>query len=68
MNFHFGLYLEVLNYIRQHPEGCTAKQIGEAFPHLSADDRSGISRRLRYEGYIERHFGNSRITKWVAIK
>ena len=68
MNFPSGPYLEVLNFIRKYPEGCTADQIAEAFPHLSADDRSGISHRLRYEGYIERHFVNSRITKWVAIK
>ena len=68
MNFPSGPYLEVLNYIRQHPEGCTATQIGEAFPHLSADDRSGISHRLSYEGYIERRFIDSRRTKWVAIR
>ena len=68
MNFPFGPYLEVLNFIRKHPEGCTAEQIAEAFPHLSTDDRSGISKRLRYEGYIERRFINSRITKWVAIR
>ena len=68
MNFPYGPYLEVLNFIRKYPEGCTADQIAEAFPHLSADDRSGISHRLRYEGYIERRFVNSRITKWVAIK
>ena len=68
MNFPFGPYLEVLEYLRQHPEGCTAKQIGEAFPHLDADTRGGITYRLKYEGYIERHFVNSRITKWVAIR
>ena len=55
MNFPTGPYLEVLNFIRQHPEGCTATQIGEAFPHLSVEDRCGIAQRLRYEGYIERH-------------
>ena len=68
MNFPFGPYLEVLEYLRQHPEGCTATQIGEAFPHLDADTRGGITFRLRYEGYIERRFVNSRITKWVAIR
>ena len=68
MNFPYGPYLEVLEYLRQHPEGCTATQIGEAFPHLDADTRGGITYRLRYEGYIERRFINSRITKWVAIK
>ena len=68
MNFPSGLYLEVLNFIRKYPEGCTAKQIGEAFPHLDAVTRGGIASRLRYEGYIERHFVNSRITKGVAIK
>ena len=68
MNFPNGIYLEVLNFIRQHPEGCTATQIGEAFPHLSSKERGTISSRLRYEGYIERRFINSRITKWVAIK
>ena len=68
MNFPFGPYLEVLEYLRQHPEGCTATQIGEAFPHLDADTRGGITYRLRYEGYIERRFVSSRITKWVAIK
>ena len=68
MNFPCGPYLEVLNFIRQHPEGCTAKQIGEAFPHLDADTRGGITSRLRYEGYIERRFVNSRITKWVAVR
>ena len=68
MNFPYGPYLEVLEYLRHHPEGCTAKQIGEAFPHLDADTRGGITFRLRYEGYIERRFINSRITKWVAIR
>ena len=68
MNFPFGPYLEVLNFIRQHPEGCTAKQIGEAFPHLDAVTRGGIASRLRYEGYIERRYIGGRITKWVAIK
>ena len=52
MNFPFGPYLEVLDFIRQHPEGCTATQIAEAFPHLSADDRGGISHKLRWNGYI----------------
>ena len=68
MNFPSGPYLEVLNFIRKYPEGCTADQIAEAFPHLSADDRSGISHRLRYEGYIERRYIGGRITKWVAIR
>ena len=68
MNFPSGPYLEVLNFIRKYPEGCTAKQIGEALPHLDADTRGGITSRLRHEGYIERRFVNSRITKWVAIK
>ena len=68
MNFPYGVYLEVLNFIRQHPEGCTVMQIGEAFPHLSVDDRGGISHRLRYEGYIERRYVNSRKTVWVAIR
>ena len=68
MNFPSGNYLEVLEFLRQHPEGCTATQIGEAFPHLDADTRGGIAFRLRYEGYIERRFVNSRKTKWVAIR
>lgn len=68
MNFPSGPYLEVLEYLRQHPEGCTATQIGEAFPNLSSKERGTISSRLRYEGYIERRFINSRITKWVAVK
>ena len=68
MNFPFGPYLEVLNFIRQHPEGCTADQIAEAFPHLSADDRGGISHRLRYGGYIQRLYVHSRKTRWVPIK
>lgn len=68
MNFPFGPYLEVLDFIRQHPEGCTADQIAEAFPHLSADDRSGISHRLRYEGYIERRYVGAHVTVWVAVR
>ena len=68
MKFPSGPYLEVLNFIRKYPEGCTADQIAEAFPHLDADTRGGIASRLRYEGYIERRFINSRITKWVAIR
>ena len=68
MNFPFGPYLEVLNFIRKYPEGCTADQIAEAFPHLSSDDRSGISHRLRYEGYIKRCYVGGRKTVWVAIK
>ena len=68
MNFPSGPYLEVLEYLRQHPEGCTATQIGEAFPHLDVDTRGGITRRLRYGGYIERRRIDSRRTKWVAIR
>ena len=68
MNFPSGPYLEVLNFIRQHPEGCTASQISGAFPYLSADDRSGISHKLRYYGYIERRYVSSRVTVWVAVK
>lgn len=68
MNFPSGPYLEVLNFIRQHPDGCTADQIASAFPHMSVNERGGISHRLRYEGYIERRFINSCITKWVAIR
>ena len=68
MNFPSGPYLEVLDFIRQHPEGCTADQIAEAFPHLSTDERGGISHRLRYEGYIKRRFVNSCKSMWVAIK
>ena len=68
MNFPYGIYLEVLNFIRKYPEGCTAVQVAVAFPHLSADDRGGISHRLRYEGYIKRRYINSRKTVWVAIK
>ena len=68
MNFPFGPYLEVLDFIRQHPEGCTVDQIAEAFPHLSADDRSGISHKLRLNGYIERHYVSGRVTVWVAIR
>ena len=68
MNFPSGPYLEVLDFIRKYPEGCTVDQIAEAFPHLSADDRSGISHRLRYEGYIERRYIDGRRTRWVAIR
>ena len=68
MNFPFGPYLEVLDFIRKYPDGCTADQIAEAFPHLSADDRSGISHRLRYEGYIERRYVGGRVTVWVAVR
>ena len=68
MNFPSGPYLEVLDFIRQHHEGCTADQIAEAFPHLSADDRGGISHKLRWNGYIERRYVGGRVTVWVAIK
>ena len=68
MNFPSGPYLEVLDFIRQYPEGCTATQISEAFPHLDADTRGGITHRLRYGGYIERRRIDSRRTKWVAIR
>ena len=68
MNFPFGPYLEVLEYLRQHPEGCTAKQIGEAFPHLDADTRSGITYRLRVYGYVARTYGKRNVRVWVAIK
>ena len=68
MNFPCGPYLEVLNFIRKHPEGCTADQIAEAFPDLSPDTRSGISHRLRWRGYIERRYVSSRVTVWVAVK
>ena len=68
MNFPSGPYLEVLNYIRQHPEGCTAKQIGEAFPHLDADTRGGITYRLRMYGFVARTRGKRDVRIWVAIK
>ena len=68
MNFLTGLYLEVLNFIRQHPEGCTADQIAEAFPDLPLNTRSGISHKLRWNGYIERRYVSSRVTVWVAVK
>ena len=68
MKFPFGSYLEVLNFIRQHPEGCTATQIGEAFPHLDADTRGGITYRLRMYGFVARTYGKRNPTVWVAIK
>ena len=68
MNFPSGPYLEVLNFIRQHPEGCTAKQIGEAFPHLDMGTRGRISRQLREYGYVARTCGKRNSTVWVAIK
>lgn len=68
MNFPFGPYLEVLEYLRQHPEGCTAKQIGEAFPHLDADTRGGITYRLRMYGFVARTRGKRDVRIWVAIK
>ena len=68
MNFPFGPYLEVLEYLRQHPEGCTAKQIGKAFPHLDADTRSGIIYWLRMYGYVARTYGKRNSSVWVAIK
>ena len=68
MNFPYGPYLEVLEYLRQHPEGCTAKQIGEAFPHLDADTRGGITYRLRVSGFVLRTYGTRNVRVWVAIK
>ena len=68
MNFPQGPYLEVLNFIRQHPEGCTAKQIGEAFPHIDADTRGGITYRLRMYGFVARTYGKRNVNVWVAIK
>ena len=68
MNFPYGPYLEVLEYLRQHPEGCTATQISEAFPHLDADTRGGITYRLRMYGYVTRTYGKRKSTVWVAIK
>ena len=68
MNFPCGPYLEVLNFIRQHPEGCTATQIAEAFPHLDADTRGGITLRLRMYGYVARTYGKRNANVWVAIK
>ena len=68
MNFPCGPYLEVLEYLRQHPEGCTAKQIGEAFPHLDADTRGAITYRLRIYGFIARTCGKRNVSVWVAIK
>ena len=68
MNFPSGPYLEVLNFIRKYPEGCTAKQIGEAFPHLDAGTRSGITYRLRMYGFVARTYGKRNVNVWVAIK
>ena len=68
MNFPCGPSLEVLNFIRQHPKGCTATQIGEAFPHLDADTRGGITYRLRMYGYVARTYGKGKTTIWVSIR
>lgn len=68
MNFPCGPYLEVLNFIRQHPEGCTADQIAEAFPHLDAATRGGITLRLRTHGYVARTYGKGKTTIWEAIR
>ena len=68
MNFPYGPYLEALESLRQHPEGCTAKQIGEAFPHLDADTRGGITYRLRMYGFVARTRGKRDVRIWVAIK
>ena len=68
MNFPSGLYLEVLNFIRQHPEGCTTKQIGEAFPHLDVGTRGGIIHRLHMYGYVARTYGKRNVRIWVAIR
>ena len=68
MNFPCGPYLEVLEYLRQHPEGCTTKQIGEAFPHLDAGTRGGITYRLHMSGYVVRTYGKRNVRVWVAIK
>ena len=68
MNFPFGPYLEVLEYLRQHPEGCPATQIGEPSPPLHADIRGGITYRSRIYGYVARTYGKRKSTVWVAIK
>ena len=68
MNFPFGPYLEVLNFIRKYPEGCTADQIAEAFPDLSPSTRGGITCRLRMYGYVARIYEKGRVTLWVAIR
>lgn len=68
MNFPSGPYLEVLEHLRQHPEGCTAKQIGEAFPYLDAGTRGGIIYRLRIYGYVDRTYGKRNANVWVTIK
>ena len=68
MNFPSGPYLEVLEYLRQHPEGCTSIQIGEAFPHLDAATRGGITYRLRASGFVMRTYGKRNVKIWVAIK
>ena len=68
MNFPSGPYLEVLEFLRQHPEGCTSKQIGEAFPHLDAGTRCGITHRLRMYGFVTRTYGKRNVRVWVAIK
>ena len=68
MNFPCGPYLEVLEFLRQHPEGCTSIQIGKAFPHLDAVTRGGITSRLRIYGYVARTYEKRNSTVWVAIK
>ena len=68
MNFPCGPYLEVLDYLRQHPEGCTATQIGEAFPHLDAGTRGGITYWLRVNGFVIRTYGKRNVRVWVAVK
>ena len=68
MNFPYGPYLEVLNFIRKFPEGCTSIEIGKAFPHLDADTRGVIMYRLRIRGFVARAYGKKSTTIWVALK
>ena len=68
MNFPYGPYLEVLEYLRQHPEGCTSIQIGKAFPHLDTDTRGAIMHRLRTRGFVARAYGKKSTTIGMALK
>lgn len=44
----------VLDFIRAHPAGTTAPEIGMAFPELSIPRRVAITRRLLSSGLIRK--------------
>lgn len=47
-------YDRVYAFMRTFPDGFTSKDVADAFPEFSKDERISITHKLAYEGFIKR--------------